>query len=248
MHPLAQWDRLTAPGVIVQGEDGPRDAAGWRYGPPRMGDLEPDVVTAIARHLADHTTTPDAGYVAVWEGFGGLLGFVGDGPSRAFFQIDERSFSDAPPDDLTYTSLAAHNEMIGRSTKDPFNKVFSQPTWQEGILSREISEGARLQLPHRAHVLFRGGVAELADPDWVLRMPWRDRDAESHGFPPDAHAPSLVWPDDHAWVAVTEVDYDSTIVGGSHELIRAIVHDPTLEAAVLREGADLTWDADEVNR
>ncbi len=241
MHPLAQWDRLVAPGVIVENEDGPRDAAGWRYGPPRMGDLEPDVVAAIAGHLAAHTTTPDAGFVALWEGFGGILGFVGEHPSRAFLQFDESS-----PGDVTYAPLATHNEMLSRSTKDPFNRVFSQPTWQEGILSRDISEGARLQLPHRAHVLFRGGVAELTAADWVLRMPWRDVVAESHGFPPDAHAPSLVWPDDHAWVLVTEVDYDSTIVGGSPSLIAAILDDPQLEALPVSEGAEFAWTGDEV--
>ena len=47
---------------------------------------------------------------------------------------------------------------------------------------------------------------------------------------------------------VTEVDYDSTIVGGTPELIRALCADPRLEALPIREGADLAWDADEVNR
>ena len=79
-------------------------------------------------------------------------------------------------------------------------------------------------------------------------MPWRDREREARASPPSAHCPSLVWPDDRAWVLVTEVDYDSTIVGGSSELIRALVADPRLEALPIREGADLTWDADEVNR
>lgn len=238
MHPLAQWHRVIAPGVIVENEDGPRDASGWRYGPPSMGDLEPDVVSVIAAHLAAHTTTPDAGYVTVWEGFGGLLGFFGQGPSRGFYQ-----FGDAESPEL-----AAHNKTFGWATVDRLNKVFTRPTWQEGILSREISEAPRLELPHRGHVLFRGGVAELADPDWVQRMPWRDVEAETHGFAPTAHAPSLIWPDDHAWVSVTEVDYDSTIVGGQPELVRALVADPNLEAHVIREDADLTWDADEANR
>lgn len=238
MHELAQWNRLVAPGIAVVGEDGPRDAAGWRYAPPRTGDLEPDVVAAIAQHLAAHTTTPDAGFVALWAGFGGLLGFIGKSPSRRFFQLDDHAGQQTP----------THNEMLGRSTSDPFNSVFALPTWQDGILSREVSEGARLELPLREHVLFRGGVVELADPDWVLRMPWRDVEAEAHGFAPEAHAPSLVWPDDRAWVAVTEVDYDSTIIGGDPALIDALLADPRLEAHAISADADLTWDADEVNR
>lgn len=238
MHPLAQWDTLTAPGVAVRGEDGPRDAVGWRYAAPRMGDLEADVVARIAGHLAGHTTTPEAGFVAVWEGFAGIVGFMGDGPSRAFYQLGDESQG----------ALATHNQMLWSSLKDRFNCVFAMPSWQEGILSREISEGARLALPHRDHVLFRGGVSELADPDWVLRMPWRDVPAETHGFPPDAHAPSLVWPDDHAWVLVTEVDYDSTVVCGAPMLIQAILDDPALEARPIAADADLSWDADGVNR
>ena len=93
--------------------------------------------------------------------------------------------------------------------------MFRKPTWQPGILSDEISRGARLSLPNRDHVLFRGGVSELADPAWVLGAPWRDTELEEQGFAPEAESPSLVWPDDRAWVLVTEVDYDSTIVGGT---------------------------------
>lgn len=238
MHLLAQWQHVVAPGVIVENEDGPRDSAGWRYGYPSMGDLEPDVVAVIAQNLAAHTETSDAGYVAVWEGFGGLLGFIGEGPSRAFFQIG----------DPNSPELAAHNEVLEWATTDRLNKVFAQPTWQEGILSREISEGARLELPNRGHVLFRGGISELESDDWMLRVPWRDHVAEAHGFPSRPHAPSLAWPDDRAWVVVTEVDYESTVVGGSPELVAAILADPRLESAAIPEGADLSWDGDEVNR
>jgi hypothetical protein len=47
---------------------------------------------------------------------------------------------------------------------------------------------------------------------------------------------------------VSEIDFDSTIVAGSPDLVRAICADERLEALPLPEGADLTWDADEVNR
>ena len=47
---------------------------------------------------------------------------------------------------------------------------------------------------------------------------------------------------------VTEGDFDSTIIAGSNELIRAICTDSRIEALPIREGADLGWDADEVNR
>ncbi|MBN9183175.1 MAG: hypothetical protein J0I66_09310, partial [Microbacterium sp.] len=144
--------------------------------------------------------------------------------------------------------IARHNQMLGRSTKDRFNDAFRQPTWQEGILSRAISEGPRLELPGRAYVLFHGDVAGFASPDWFLDVPWRDRIAEEHGFEPSALSPSLLWPDDRSWVVVSEVDYDSTIVGADPTLIRAICADPRLEAIPIAADTDLTWDADEVNR
>ncbi|GAA3919662.1 hypothetical protein [Microbacterium invictum] len=237
-HATAQWGRLVRT---------PADANDWQqvaapdgrwFNAPAEGELGEELVGVVAEILAAHTSTPDDGCVALWEGDGALLGHMGDAPSRAFFQMGD-------PADAT---LSHHNQMLGHSLKDPFNNPYRKATWQEGILSREISEGARLELPGRGHVLFRGGVRELAGPDWFLHVPWRDRIAEGHGFDPSAHSPSLLWPDDHAWVLVTEVDYDSTIVGGSGELIRALVADDRVEALPLREGADLSWDGDEVNR
>ncbi len=232
MHPGAQWQHLVAPGRIIENEDGPRDSAGWRYLDPPIGRLEIEPLAAVAEHLVTHTSTPDAGWAAVWEGWGGLLGFRGHGPSRGFY-----SFSDDPN----------HQAMLDRSGRDPFNSVFRRKTWQEGILSREISEGPRLQLPHRGHVLFSAAPRSFAHPDWILDAPWRDRPAEEHGFPPSAQSPSILWPDDHAWVLVSEVDFDSTIIAGSVELVEAIRADDRLEAFPIDEGSELTWDADEVN-
>ncbi|MBN6191509.1 hypothetical protein JQN58_32065 [Aneurinibacillus sp. BA2021] len=232
MHALAQWQRIVR--TPVDGDWRTRIGPdGREYNAPAEGELDPDLLSVLAGHLAAHTATPDAGVAALWEGWGGLVGFFGQTPSRAFL-----GFDDDPH----------HRAMLERSTHDPFNNGFRKPTWQEGILSREISEGPRLRLPQRDHVPFTAGASEFADPDWVLRAPWRDLAAEEHGFPPSAQSPSLLWPDDRAWVLVSEIDFDSTIVAGSPELIRAICTDERLEALALREGADLTWDADEVNR
>ena len=49
-------------------------------------------------------------------------------------------------------------------------------------------------------------------------------------------------------VSVTEVDYDSTIVGGSAELVAALVADPRLEAFEVAAGTVLGLGSDEVNR
>jgi hypothetical protein len=231
MHAQAQWFRLLGVTMLDHPETEPRDAAGWRYSDPSTGRLDADILALAAEHLAVHTTTPDEGFVAVWSGWGGLMGAYSSTPARTF---------------LTSTDDDAHARMLQRSIHDPFNGVFSKPAWQPGVLSDEISRGRLLDLPMREHVLFRGGVSELADEDWPTRAPWADPRALEHGF--SIESPSLVWPDDRAWVLVTEVDFDSTIVGGEPELIRALHADARLETIPVREGTDLTGDADEVNR
>jgi hypothetical protein len=232
LHPLAQWNRIVR---TPEGEDWRRrrSADGREFTAPFEGELPPAELTQVATHLAAHTTTPDDGVAGVWEGWGGLTG--GYGTTGGAFM----TFTDDPAE--------AHAAMLAESIHDPFNNPYQKAPWQDGILSREISEGARLELPQRSHVLFAVPPRVFADADWPLRVPWRDTVAEQHGFPPSAQHPSLIWPADHAWILVSEIDFDSTIVGGSEALVAALCADDRLEALPLPEGANLQWDADTVN-
>lgn len=235
MHPLAQWDSL----LRVARDEGTSIAPdGREFSGGQFGELSPAQLTRVAAHLAAHTATPEDAFAGLWPGRGGLVGHMGHPQSHAFIQVGD-------PDSA---ELAHHNEMLGRSFKDRFNNVFRRSTWQEGILSREISEGPQLKLPDREYLLFQTDIRALTDPNWVLGAPWRDRPMEEHGFDPSAQAPNLLWPADQAWVVASEIDYDSTIVAGSAELIQAICADAALEALPIAEGADLNWDADTVNR
>lgn len=237
MHSLAQWGRLIGRGEPYGDGAQLRDVGGWRYDEPQEGRLDPESLAAVAEILAAHTATPDDGFIALWDGWGGVTGGMGYGASRMLFAAAGAE-----------EEGAHHADFLAHTARDVFNDVFRPPTWQPGILSDEISRGPRLELPARGHVLFRGGVRELADAGWPRCAPWRDHERERHGFPPTAESPSLVWPDDRAWTLVTEVDFDSTIVGGEPELVRALVADPRIEARPIREGADLSWDGDDVNR
>lgn len=238
MHPFAQWRRIVR---TPDGEDWRARISpdGREFSAPIEGGLGAEMLAAIAGHLVARTSTPDAGFAALWEGYGGLLGFFGETPSQTF---------------LPFTDDPNHQAMLNRSTRDPFNNVFRKPTWQDGILSREVSEGPRLSLPDRDHVLFSAPPRLFADSGWVREVPWRDPSTgpgtagEGDGFPPSALSPSILWPEDRAWVMVSEIDFDSTIVAGPDALIREICADDRLEAAQIPEGTDLTWDADRVNR
>lgn len=239
LHPTAQWNRIVRTTDVLDDNGLPRSRDwqhvigpdGREYSAPAVGTLDAEQLAAVAGRLAAATSTPEQTWIAVWEGWGGIVGFYGDTPARVTLSaVDDAGL------------FARHTAMLERSIHDPFNNVFRKPTWQPGLLDDEISRGGRLSLPQRDHVLFAGDIRELADPAWTETVPWAEADA---GW---TQSPSLVWPEDRAWVLVTEVDFDSTIVGGSAELVRSICADPTLEALPLPEGADLTWDADEVNR
>lgn len=209
MHPLAQW------GAISRGRRDLVDAEGWRCSPPELGRLDAEELAAVARTLARHTTTPEAGQAAVWEGWGGMF----DDRSRAvlFFTPSGGASTEAPPE--------------GLDDRPP--------------LPREVRRGPRLRLPDREHVLFDAGIAEFADaPDadepWPLRAPWVRT-------PWAAESPALVWPEDRAWVLVSEIDWDSTVVGGTPELIAELVGGSGVEALELPADADLSSTGDRLN-
>ncbi|MBS1675264.1 MAG: hypothetical protein JSS74_15015 [Actinobacteria bacterium] len=234
LHPLAQWNRIVR---APEGEDWRRRVApdGREFSAPIEGDLPPGILAHVAGHLVTHTSTPDEGVAGVWEGWGGLLGGYGS-TSSVFLSGDD----DDP-------AASAHAAMLANSGWNPFDNPFQKPVWHDGILPRDISEGARLELPQRAHVLFAAPPRAFSDPHWERHAPWRDRALEERGLPARAQHPSLLWPADHAWILVSEIDFDSTIVAGSAALIAALCADERIEALPLAEGANLQWDADEVN-
>jgi hypothetical protein len=56
--------------------------------------------------------------------------------------------------------------------------------------------------------------------------------------------PQIWWPDDRAWCVATEIDLDSTYVGGSRAFIERLMGEPELEVmpAVLDDRVDLGAD------
>lgn len=96
--------------------------------------------------------------------------------------------------------------------------------------AQSLAPPGRLELPGRTHRLYSAGITEFTDPEWPSRAPWADAEG-------DAHSPNILWPADRAWVLVTEVDYDSTIVGGSRALMGALLASPGVEA--LEVGEDI---------
>jgi hypothetical protein len=100
--------------------------------------------------------------------------------------------------------------------------------------------GPLLSLPDREYVLLTAAVSEFADPTW----PDRARIGSRRGW---SLTPNLLWPEDRAWFLASEIDFDSTVIGGSRALIDSILATSALETAEIDEDASLTFDADLLN-
>lgn len=94
----------------------------------------------------------------------------------------------------------------------------------------------RLMLPGREYVLLSGPLSvagKIGDP------------GGSGGFEP--RSPNLFWPSDHVWCVASEIDFDSTLVAGTTDLIGAILDEPRLDAWPVGPEDSLAYDADRIN-
>jgi hypothetical protein len=94
----------------------------------------------------------------------------------------------------------------------------------------------RLKLPGREYIVLRGppsAATQFGDPE-ALR-----------GLQPQS--PNLIWPEDRAWFVASEIDFDSTLVGGPADLIQAVLDTPELDAWPVAPDDSLACDADRVN-
>lgn len=99
-----------------------------------------------------------------------------------------------------------------------------------------VNGAGRLELPDRRYLLFETGVDLFTDRSWQERNGW------------DAlQSPNLLWPADRAWFLATEIDFDSTIVGGSAALIADLLEAEALEARQVPPDGDLTRLGDLLN-
>nr|KEP23763.1 hypothetical protein DA06_05000 [Georgenia sp. SUBG003] len=105
------------------------------------------------------------------------------------------------------------------------------------LLTARERAAPQVHLPGRDYHLFHGplsaaaALARYGGPDQV----W------------PTQSPNLIWPADHAWCVGTEIDLDSTLVGGTTGMIEAVLASPWLEARSIDGGASLQADADRVN-
>ena len=250
MHAQAQYARL------VRSDDGEAHGAiapdGWRYGYTSEGRLDTVSLAAASAVLARHTTTPQTGVAAIWEGWGGLVSSAG--AARFVLEPVDRPPASGAEEDTERVTAPSLRRRVAAALRQGFAQAPAVPRARPrrshdpapgtGALPPEIAIGPRFELhgdTGRRYLLFEAGAHDFADPTWPTHAPWVDE-------PVWAPSPSILWPDDHAWVLATEIDVDSTLVAGPTALVRDLGRTPGLEVLPLRTDADLTRDGDALNR
>jgi hypothetical protein len=94
-----------------------------------------------------------------------------------------------------------------------------------------------VSLPKRQYFLFQGPLDAAIELGWML---------DDGFFVPQS--PNLFWPDDHSWCVATEVDLDSTYLGGSEALVQRLLADRSLEVLSVTPSDPIDAGSDEINR
>jgi hypothetical protein len=130
--------------------------------------------------------------------------------------------------------------------------------WILDTLSADQARQPQLELPDgRDHLVIEGPLRAIdqiraVDPPGVARIVAVEPGA-AEPPPPAAEdpwwreAPNLIWPADRSWLVVSEVDFDSTLVGGPRELIDALVAAPDLEVYEVEPDTSLAAFSDKLN-
>jgi hypothetical protein len=151
--------------------------------------------------------------------------------------------------------LAAH-------TLDPEHCLSGLCRIDRSPVDDQTDDGGRvpdLELPlGRDMVVFAGSLSAVERLEHVgAKEKAEERGVEEPirpGFPEGfaldwywREAPSVIWPADHGWFVVSEVDFDSTLVGGSRALVHDLVAAPGLEVYEVEPHTSLAAFSDKLN-
>lgn len=146
---------------------------------------------------------------------------------------------DPPTGGMDIATLDDLCRILAAHTKGAVRCYFGLCTienWLDSFSKAELKP--LLRLPYgRDYIVLSGPLAAVgqivrhsSDTDWIVR-----------------DAPNLIWPGGGSWFVASEVDFDSTLVGGGIELIKALVESPDLEVWEVEPADSLAADADKIN-
>ncbi|WP_205717501.1 hypothetical protein [Actinomadura soli] len=105
----------------------------------------------------------------------------------------------------------------------------------EAAVAPAFDDMPRVRLPWRDYVLFEGpldAATELGERTAGFFCP---------------QSPNLFWPADRSWCVATDIDFDSTYVGGPPRLIGDLLGDPVLESVRVEPTDPIDEDSDQIN-
>jgi hypothetical protein len=182
------------------------------FGSEAVGGFLPDVFGAYARVLHPWGAGQDLRKIR-WSDLALEAGVVlGPPTQREELESCAARHGAQPPrtGTLEPDELEALVDVLARFTATTQSCRFG--VW-EGYAGT-VPAGPRVEIPGRSLALYAGPMQAAGA---LLEFPTRQ-------------TPNLWWPDDRAWCVASEIDFCSTYVGGSPELIERVLGDERLEA------------------
>ena len=216
-HRLMQWASIQGSHSALN--DYTKLKAGDVYiEPPEEGSLPLELAQTLWPILEPHTKTSAMCFFAIWEGFGGLPNFIREAPA---FEIPDRRFY----------LFRAPLQTIEQS----FYTGVTYDDTAGGGIGVTIANGSEIPSPAELQKLLSSTEVQEQLRALHAEMPVTYQSA------------NLWWPEDRAWCVHTEIDLNTTYIGGSQRLIDAILASEKLEAYQLEPTDQITYDSDTLN-
>lgn len=105
----------------------------------------------------------------------------------------------------------------------------------------------RLAMRNRPMILASGPLSAVPEKSFTDLSANASHDREDWRAVECYRSPSLWWPADRAWCVATDVDMQTTYLGGSTECIDSLIRDGRLEVMRVTDEQKITFDADTIN-
>jgi len=175
-----------------------------------VADWGGQVLTAQSQWLAVAMPEHEPNHARPWSGQGPKIGSLYRDDARALAGIAER-FTDTPH--RCWCCIWDGFGWWSRSWLLPLGQVEKSPP--PSPIPVEARDWPRVHTRHRDYFLYEESL-ETSFLEAIETL--------------EGHSPNLWWPSDHSWCVGTEIDFDSTYVGGSKSFIDAVLVSEELEA------------------
>ena len=124
------------------------------------------------------------------------------------------------PDDCFFGLWEGFGDIHGSPAVAFFGLRRGRPPEVPPAFPPEVLAGPRVRIPGRGYLLFRGPLQDAGQ--------WGAADL-APGHPRPINSPNLVWPQDRAWFAATEIDLPWTGIAGTSSLVDELMADAVLD-------------------